>query len=157
MDDPLSSVTLERLVEALTNEKTLDLQLRSSFFLTYKRFATPLQLLNLLVERYKLREGGSNEVIFFCFLFFIFCICDVLGRFCMFVLTYFLFLFLSLFSLLQQLMARKVRVVSVFKYWMDEGISDILECPETLQAFTSFLNCLLFLLLLLSFFFFNPP
>ncbi|EGC34233.1 hypothetical protein DICPUDRAFT_168747 [Dictyostelium purpureum] len=48
----IKSCTLAKLIEKLTSTKQLHTYFSSAFFLTYRDFTTPLEIINLLVQRY---------------------------------------------------------------------------------------------------------
>ncbi|KNC51962.1 cell division control protein [Thecamonas trahens ATCC 50062] len=59
----IKAATIEKLVERLTYEKFPDTEYVQAFMLTYRSFTTPLDLLELIIQRYCItpREGLSPE------------------------------------------------------------------------------------------------
>ncbi|CAF3976258.1 unnamed protein product, partial [Rotaria sp. Silwood1] len=56
----IRGATIEKLIEHLTHHQLLHPRFVKSFLMTYKSYCTPLELLNLLIERYNPPVSGID-------------------------------------------------------------------------------------------------
>ncbi|CAF0930895.1 unnamed protein product [Adineta ricciae] len=56
----IRGATIEKLIEHLTHHQLLHPRFVKSFLMTYKSYCSPLELLNLLIERYNIPEPASS-------------------------------------------------------------------------------------------------
>lgn len=56
----IRGATIEKLIEYLTHHQFLHPRFVKSFLMTYKSYCSPVQLLNLLIERFHIPEPASS-------------------------------------------------------------------------------------------------
>ncbi|CAF2078747.1 unnamed protein product [Rotaria magnacalcarata] len=99
----IRGATIEKLIEHLTHHQLLHPRFVKSFLMTYKSYCTPLQLLNLLIDRYNIPEPTPAYL----------------------YTEYQLKKFRK-----EYVQPVKLRVLNVIRQWVDKYLSDLIESND---------------------------